>query len=386
MKQESEQTKLGDSPAPINSKENYLVVKDLVKNFGTATVVNSVSFSIKKGEMVTLLGPSGCGKSTTLRCIAGLETLNGGEIYIKGELVSSCEKGFSLPPERRDIGMVFQSYAVWPHMTVWGNVAYPLQIRRFPREEINKRVETILKMIGLSEMAQRNVTKLSGGQQQRVVVARALVHNPRLLLLDEPLSNLDARLRETMRFEIRRIQQEIGITAVYVTHDQAEAMVLSDRVIVMNKGMIEQVGAPLDIYRFPRNAFIAKFFGAVNLIEGIIAPFEGNPSIVQVKSEFNGKPNLISAHIQPGMKPGERVAVCIRPQDVDLTSKIEEVDGRNIIAGTMSEVVQMGNYVDYGIDMVNQKLSCQSIHDLHLEVGSPVGVILKPEYCICVNQ
>lgn len=385
MKQTLDQRKLGDSTAQSDS-DDYLIVNDLVKKFGTATVVNHVSFSIKKGEMVTLLGPSGCGKSTTLRCIAGLETLNGGEIFIKGDLVSSCEKGFSLPPERRDIGMVFQSYAVWPHMTVWGNVAYPLQIRRVHRDEINKKVETILKMIGLSEMAQRNVTKLSGGQQQRVVVARALVHNPRLLLLDEPLSNLDARLRETMRFEIRRIQQEIGITAVYVTHDQAEAMVLSDRVIVMNKGMIEQIGCPLDIYRFPRNAFIAKFFGAVNLIEGTIAPFEGQSSLIQVKSELNGKPNLISAHIQPGMKAGDKVAVCIRPQDVNLTPSIEKIDGRNIIGGKISEVVQMGNYVDYGIDMVNHKLTCQSTHDLHLEVGSQVGVILNPEYCICVYQ
>jgi iron(III) transport system ATP-binding protein len=366
-------------------KEDYLVVKDLVKIFGTNTIVNHVNFSIKKGEMITLLGPSGCGKTTTLRCIAGLEALNDGEIFIHGDLVSSPAKGFSLPPEKRVIGMVFQSYAVWPHMTVWGNVAYPLQVRRHPKSEINTKVENILKLVGLSEMASRNVTKLSGGQQQRVVLARALVHNPKLLLLDEPLSNLDARLREIMRFEIRRIQQEIGITAVYVTHDQAEAMVLSDRVFVMNKGVIEQVGCPMDIYRTPRTAFIAKFFGAVNLIEGTIAPFEGSPFVVQVECKFNNRPVLISSHIQAGMKSGDKVAICIRPQDLEVTTSTGNPDEENVVTGKISEAVQMGSYVEYKIDLGNQKLDYQSIHDLRLNIGDQIQVVLKKEYCICVN-
>lgn len=370
----------------VADSEGYMEVKGLVKMFGSATVVDNVSFSVNKGEMVTLLGPSGCGKTTTLRCIAGLETLNGGEIYINHELVSSSSKGFFLPPERRDIGMVFQSYAVWPHMSVWDNVAYPLQVSRFPKQEIDLKVRQILEMIGLSEMAQRNVTKMSGGQQQRVVVARALVKNPRILLLDEPLSNLDARLRESMRFEIRRIQQEIGITAVYVTHDQAEAMVISDRVIVMNKGKIEQVGCPMDIYRFPRSTFVAKFFGAVNLIKGTIENFEGTPSAVQVKVEANSKSHIISAQIQPGMKQGDKVAVCIRPQDVELTTFASDFKAKNALAGKISQIVQMGSYVDYHIDLVNQELTCQSTHDLNLQIGAAVGAILKPEYSICVTQ
>jgi iron(III) transport system ATP-binding protein len=385
LAQVCEPTNNGKSISPTAEQEDYLIVKDLVKIYGTNTIVNQVSFSIKKGEMITLLGPSGCGKTTTLRCIAGLEGLNGGEIFIGGELVSSPAKGFSLPPEKRDIGMVFQSYAVWPHMTVFGNVAYPLQVRKHPKAEIEKRVQDILQLVGLSEMASRNVTKLSGGQQQRVVLARALVHNPKLVLMDEPLSNLDARLRETMRFEILRIQQATGITAVYVTHDQAEAMVLSDRVIVMHKGVIEQVGCPMDIYRTPRNAFVAKFFGEVNLIEGTIAPFEGSPSIVRVECKFNDKTCFISAHIQEGMRSGDKVAVCIRPQDIEVCNTADAAMEENCVPGKILNVVQMGSYVDYVIDVGNKKLRYQGIYDLGLDIGAAAQVILKKEYCICVN-
>ena len=251
-----------------------MIVDHITKTFGKTQAADDVTFSVGKGEMVTLLGPSGCGKSTTLRCVAGLETIDAGQIIMDGELVSSAKEHISIPPERRDIGMVFQSYAVWPHMTVWGNVAYPLQVHKVAKEEVDSRVRQMLSLVGLSEMVDRNVTKLSGGQQQRVVLARALVHNPRILLFDEPLSNLDARLRVSMRFEIRQLQQRVGISALYVTHDQTEAMVLSDRVIVMNQGRIEQVGHPLEIYRKPVSAFVASFFGEVNFIEGDIAPFE----------------------------------------------------------------------------------------------------------------
>ena len=185
--------------------------------------------------------------------------------------------------------MVFQSYAVWPHMTVWGNVAYPLQVHKVPKDEVDQRVRQMLELVGLSEMVDRNVTKLSGGQQQRVVLARAMVHNPRMLLFDEPLSNLDARLRVSMRFEIRQLQQRIGVSALYVTHDQTEAMVLSDRVIVMNQGRIEQVGHPLEIYRKPVSAFVVSFFGEVNFIEGSIAPFETTAEAVPVEIEVYGR-------------------------------------------------------------------------------------------------
>jgi iron(III) transport system ATP-binding protein len=385
MTQVCQPANLGDVNTQKVEKEDYLIVKDLVKIYGTNTIVNNINFSIKKGEMITLLGPSGCGKTTTLRCIAGLENLNGGEIYINGELVSSPQKGFSVPPEKREIGMVFQSYAVWPHMTVWGNVAYPLQVRKVAKDVINEKVEKILDVVGLSEMATRNVTKLSGGQQQRVVLARALVHNPQIILLDEPLSNLDARLREVMRYEIRRIQQEIGITAVYVTHDQSEAMVLSDRVIVMNKGNIEQVGGPLDIYRTPRNAFIAKFFGAVNLIEGTIAPFDGSPSMVQVECKMNNETVLISSHIQEGMKAGDRVFICIRPQDVEIADCNGSPNERNVVTGKIAHIVPMGSYVEYTVDFGNKKLDCQCNHDLRLNIGDPLTFVLKQDYCICVN-
>lgn len=313
----------GRGPEDLSSQrigEDFVIVKNLIKRFGNSAAVDDVTFSIGQGEMVTLLGPSGCGKTTTLRCVAGLETMDQGEIFIGGELVSSARKGFFIAPERRHLGMVFQSYAVWPHMAVWSNVAYPLEVRRFPKSEIAGRVQRVLEMVGLADQAQRNVTKLSGGQQQRVVLARALVHNPRVLLLDEPLSNLDARLRESMRFEIRNLQQEIGITALYVTHDQAEAMVISDRVIVMNHGRIEQIGHPLEIYRQPVNRFVASFFGAVNFIEGKLSAVGENSSESLVEVVTNSGKYVINALAKPGMKPGDRVTLCVRPEDVDLTS------------------------------------------------------------------
>src|SRR5512136_666578 len=292
--------------------QGYLIVNHITKTFGKVHAADDVSFTVGKGEMVTLLGPSGCGKSTTLRCVAGLETIDGGEIIMDGECVSSAREHISIPPERRDIGMVFQSYAVWPHMTVWGNVAYPLQMHKVGKEEVDTRVRQMLALVGLSDMVDRNVTKLSGGQQQRVVLARALVHNPKMLLFDEPLSNLDARLRVSMRFEIRQLQQRVGISALYVTHDQTEAMVLSDRVIVMNQGKIEQVGHPLEIYRKPVSAFVASFFGEVNFIEGKIGPFEEAADLVAVEVKVHGKTQILFASPQPGMNAGDRVYVCIR--------------------------------------------------------------------------
>jgi iron(III) transport system ATP-binding protein len=336
--------------------------------------------------MVTLLGPSGCGKSTTLRCVAGLESIDGGEIIMDGQIVTSASRSISIAPERRDIGMVFQSYAVWPHMTVWGNVAYPLQVHKVPKDEVDQRVRQILSLVGLSEMVDRNVTKLSGGQQQRVVLARAMVHNPRMLLFDEPLSNLDARLRGSMRFEIRQLQQRVGVSALYVTHDQTEAMVLSDRVIVMNQGRIEQVGHPLEIYRRPVSAFVASFFGEVNFIEGKIRSFQEGAEVVAVEVQVHGKTQVLFASPQPGMKAGAPVYICIRPQDIEVLPGTNGAGNVPAIQGKISRIVHMGSHVEYCIESEEVQLTCHCARELDSATGADLTVLLRPERCICVAR
>src|SRR6516164_6013251 len=247
--------------------DRYVEVQGLVKLFRNDIAVNEISFSIPRGKFLTLLGPSGCGKTTTLMSIAGLHGIEAGTIRVGGIIYTSKSDGIFLPPEKRDIGMVFQSYAIWPHMTVAKNVAYPLEIRKLAPDEIRDRVAGVLRLVGLQEMAGKMATQLSGGQQQRAALARAIVSHPRLLLFDEPLSNLDLRLREQMRIELKRIQHEVGITSVYVTHDQSEALVMSDEIIIMSKGRIEQKGTPHELYSRPANAYVSGFIGSTNLLK-----------------------------------------------------------------------------------------------------------------------
>lgn len=381
-----------DQETPANSvgkgfsNDGYLVVENLTKRFGKMEAVKDVCFSVGKDEIVTLLGPSGCGKSTTLRCVAGLEAIDQGRITIDGNIVSSAAEKISIPPERRGIGMVFQSYAVWPHMTVWENVAYPLQIHKVKKSDIKTRVSEMLALVGLEEMASRNVTKLSGGQQQRVVLARAMVHNPRILLFDEPLSNLDARLRVSMRFEIRKLQQKIGIAALYVTHDQSEAMVISDTVIVMNQGKIEQIGNPLEIYRKPASAFIASFFGEVNFIEGIVAPAQDNISLKPVKVQAGGREYILYADFQETISPGEEVYVCIRPQDIELVNGISAGPAVPTMSGEITDIIRMGSHVEYSISAGELDIRHHNMQDLGLSVGSDVKIALIPERCVCVRK
>ena len=248
--------------------------------------VNRISLEVKKGEILTLLGPSGCGKTTTLRCIAGLEKPDEGDVIIDGKPMFS--QGL-VPPSEREIGMVFQNYAVWPHMKVFDNVAYGLKIQKFPKKVIKEKVRETLESLGLTGLEGRFPGQLSGGQQQRVALARALVGNPKVLLLDEPLSNLDAKLRERMRFEIKSLVRRMGITSVYVTHDQAEAMVISDRVSVMNTGDIVQVGTPEEIYKKPANRFVADFIGTTNFIPGEISEVFRERALVSIQTEFGQK-------------------------------------------------------------------------------------------------
>src|SRR5437867_6583567 len=263
----------------------HIEVEDLVVRYGTVTAIDGISFEVRRGEHMTLLGPSGCGKTTTLRALAGLETPTGGEIRIDGRPVFSSRQGINVPAEQRRLPMVFQSYAIWPHMTVFDNVAYGLRLRRLPRPEVNERVSAALDLVRLADFAKRSAADLSGGQQQRVALARCLAVSPAVLLLDEPLSNLDARLRAAMRLEIQALQRQIGLTSVYVTHDQEEALVISDRIIVMNAGHLEQVGTATEVYDTPRNAFVADFVGATNLISGVVRPEYRRDGLIAIETE-----------------------------------------------------------------------------------------------------
>lgn len=309
-----------------------ITINNITKQFEDGVILlKGFSQVFEDGEFVTLLGPSGCGKTTILRMIAGFDKPTSGEICIDGNIVSSG-KTF-VPPEKRDVGMVFQSYAVWPHMTVFENVAYPLKIKKVPKATIREKVEWILKAVHLSQYMDRIPSQLSGGQQQRVALGRALVAEPKLLLLDEPLSNLDAKLRESMRFEIKEIQRNFGITVVYVTHDQTEAMAMSDKVIVLNRGVIQQVGTPTEIYRNPSNQFVADFVGKVNFLRGEV---KGG------RIELTGLGQYLP---YDGPYTGE-VIVAVRPENITLS---QEPGG--VLEGSLTTMFYLGDVNDCRVDI-----------------------------------
>jgi iron(III) transport system ATP-binding protein len=286
------------------------------RHFGALKAVDAVDLAVEHGEFVTLLGPSGCGKTTTLRMVAGLEHNDTGSIAIGERVVSDAAAGLFLPPDHRKLGMVFQSYAIWPHMSVFDNVAYPLSVRHAPKPEIRDRVMKALALVEMDRYADRPAPALSGGQQQRVAIARALVFEPEVLLLDEPLSNLDARLRAQMGDEFRALQRRLKITTLYVTHDQEEAMALSDRVVVMDKGKALQVGTPEDVYRRPANRTVAAFFGAPNFIEAKVTACRANGADHMLTIEGAGARGDCRAG--EAYRPGDSVLVMIRPEDVTL--------------------------------------------------------------------
>ncbi len=305
-----------------------VTIRNVTKSFGTNLILSQFDEKFQDGEFVTLLGPSGCGKTTMLRMIAGFEKPTTGEIYIDDTLVSS-DKVF-LPPEKRGVGMVFQSYAVWPHMDVFHNVAYPLTIAKKDKATIEKKVAHVLDIVHLSQYAQRYPNQLSGGQQQRVALARALVAEPKLLLLDEPQSNLDAKLRESMRFEIKEIQRNLGITVVYVTHDQTEAMAMSDRVFLINRGVVQQQGTPEEIYRQPVNQFVADFLGKVDFLKGVAEDGTIRLTNTQVALPYQGD------------KKGA-VEVAVRPENITMSKE------EGTIEGTVSAGYYLGDASDYRV-------------------------------------
>lgn len=314
-----------------------VILEQVSRNFGEFAAVSNVDLRINEGEFVTLLGPSGCGKTTTLRMVAGLEQNTGGRISIGNVVVSDAARGLFVPAERRALGMVFQSYAIWPHMTVFDNVAYPLRVRRVRRPAIQERVLAALKLVEMENYADRPAPALSGGQQQRVAIARALVFEPALLLLDEPLSNLDARLRAQMGSEFRALQKRLGITSLYVTHDQEEAMTLSDRVVVMQAGRVLQIGTPEEIYQRPRSREVATFFGSPNLIQATVTACsrvdDGEFELAVRGIGWEG-----SCRAGEAVAAGADVLVMVRPENVRLGD--EATNGN--AAGTMlsGKVVQ----------------------------------------------
>jgi iron(III) transport system ATP-binding protein len=342
-----------------------------------------VSFEVPAGKLFTLLGPSGCGKTTTLRSIAGLEKPRSGEIVVGGQKIFSSESGIFVPPNQRGLGMVFQSYAIWPHMTVFENAAFPLQVSksRIPRKEIESKVLRVLKVVALEDLAEREATKLSGGQQQRLALARALVMEPPLLLLDEPLSNLDAKLRERMRFELKRLQRDLGITTVYVTHDQSEALALSHSVAVMDRGRIQQTGAPREIYERPANQFVADFIGTTNFLQATVSANGGSPGLYRVSSEVGD----LEVRATETLQPGSQVVISVRPEDIHLSERRPEA-GSNVLEGTVDTKVFLGESVDFRVKVKERVLQSRAHPSLGTRVGHPIHLSLDPEKCVALKD
>ncbi len=337
-----------------------LELRGLSKNFDDVTAVDAVNLTVETGESVVLLGPSGCGKTTTLRLVAGFVRPNGGEIFIDGEQVASAME--TLPTEKRGIGMVFQNYAVWPHKTVDANIAFGLRIKGLPRRDVTALTAKALSLVKMDGLGGRYPSELSGGQQQRVALARALVVEPTLLLLDEPLSNLDASLREEMRFEIRDLQRRLNLTMLYVTHDQQEAMVVADRVVVMNSGRMDQAAPPEDIYRRPRTRFVASFVGQANLIEGRVEKMSDGRATIRTGMDRTGVVALPGGATPlpegAALEVGREVGLIVRPEDVTVGGP--GGDGVNEFSGSVLRRVFLGTSYDMTVKIGDVELRCQA--------------------------
>jgi iron(III) transport system ATP-binding protein len=321
-------------------------LKEVVKKFGTLEAVSHISLEIQDGELFTLLGPSGCGKTTLLRLIGGFHKPDGGEIYFGQKAVAG------IPPYQRNIGMVFQNYALWPHMRIFENIAYGLKLKKISTPEISSKVTHALKLVNLSGLEKRYPGQLSGGQQQRVALARALVLNPDVLLLDEPLSNLDAKIRIQVRAEIRKLQKELGITTIYVTHDQEEALTLSDRIAVIDHGKIQQIGSPRDLYARPQNPFVADFIGINNLIPGEVKEIQNQGEWMKAQTEVG----LLTCTCEGRFRPGDRCMISIRPETASLQPTEEAEKGLNILAGSINFASYIGNTIRYDVEILNGKI------------------------------
>ena len=335
--------------------ENIIELKNLCKSYDELTILDNFSLNIKKNEFLTLLGPSGCGKTTTLKIIAGFEYADDGKVIFEGKDINNT------PPYQRPVNTVFQKYALFPHMNIYENIAFGLRIKKLPKEEIDRKVKEMLKLVALEGYENRKVDSLSGGQQQRIAIARALVNEPKVLLLDEPLGALDLKLRQEMQIELKRMQQKLGITFIFVTHDQEEALSMSDTIVVMNKGKIQQMGTPEDIYNEPKNAFVARFIGESNILDGVM---HGDFLV-----EFCGK-NFEC--VDKGFKKDEQIQVVIRPEDI----KMVKSEGA-MLTGEVTSCVFKGVHYEMTVE------SCGLTWLLHntksAEVGSILGMDIYPE-------
>ena len=335
--------------------QNIIEIKNVSKTYGDNTVLKNLSLNIRKNEFLTLLGPSGCGKTTTLKILAGFESGDSGKVLFNGEDISN------LPPYKRQLNTVFQKYALFPHMNVYENIAFGLKIKKVSKNEIDKKVSEMLKLVALEGFEKRAIDSLSGGQQQRVAIARALVNEPKVLLLDEPLGALDLKLRKEMQSELKRIQQRLGITFIFVTHDQEEALTMSDTIVVMNKGVIQQMGSPEDIYNEPANAFVADFIGESNIVNGTM--------LEDLKVEFC---DHVFTCVYKGFNTNEAVDVVIRPEDIEITSP-----ENGMITGKVNSVKFKG--VHYEIEVLEHEHKW-IVHNIkNAEIGAMVGLNISPE-------
>lgn len=342
-----------------------VVLRGLSKSFGEVTVVNDIDLEIKDHEFLSFLGPSGCGKTTTLRMIAGFDMPTSGEILIGDRLVSSTKEKIFIPPEERNVGMVFQNYAVWPHMDVFKNVAYPLKIKKTKAGELHERVMGVLSLVKLAGMEKRFPHQLSGGQQQRVALARALIMEPDVMLLDEPLSNLDAKLREEMRFEIKDIQRRTGVTIIYVTHDQAEAMAMSDRILLLHNAKVQQLGTPRELYEKPRNQFVADFIGLINFLKVKITG-----SAEKKVANFVAAPQAsFNIEVDEFKRFEGEFIFAVRPENVKLVSPAQSK-----VRGKVNKRVYLGNTLDYRIELGEEIIRVEASPGTEFEIGEVVGL------------
>jgi iron(III) transport system ATP-binding protein len=354
-------------------------VSHLSKQFGAVTVLDDVDFTIRDGEFFTLLGPSGCGKSTTLNCIAGLEEPTGGSISVADATFVDTSKKIFVPPEGRNLGMVFQSYALWPHKTVAANLAMPLQIRKIGKDERNRLIDDALDKVGLKNLGDRYPHQMSGGQQQRVALARALVYSPNVLLLDEPLSNLDAKLREQARAWLKRLQEDLGITTVYVTHDQDEALALSDRIAVMSGGRMIQVGSPTDIYETPATAEVAAFVGRCNFLEASVTEVTATGAVVALAA--NGQALTVESNT-PG-RAGQTVTVAIRPESLRICPPGQLTSSVNRLNTEVLTVSYLGSRFEYDVKLGDHVVQVASDRG---GLTGPVELSVEPDKCLLFHE
>ena len=339
----------------MKNTENIIEIKNVSKSFGEKCILNNVSISVKRGEFLTLLGPSGCGKTTLLRILAGFGTADSGEILINGKDITD------MPPHERPVNTVFQRYALFPHLDVYENIAFGLKLQKVPTDEIDKKVRRVLKMVSMTDYEDRDVDSLSGGQQQRVAIARAIVNEPKVLLLDEPLSALDLKMRKDMQIELKEMHKKLGITFIYVTHDQEEALTLSDTIVVLDDGNIQQIGTPTDIYNEPQNSFVADFIGESNIVDGFM--------LADRKVRFSGH---TFECLDGGFAKNEPVDVVIRPEDVDIVPA-----DKGMLNGTVSSVTFKGDYYEIIVDVQNFKWMLETSD--YAAPDTTIGLYIEPE-------